>query len=255
MTLGFEGFNRQGMNFLAELREHNDRAWFTPRKAEYERLLKEPLEDLCRALAARFGERGIPLVVDPRRSPFRIYRDVRFSRDKTPYKPFVSASFPYAEVVPAGPDVALVGSDAVSADRPAHVEARGSLARHAGGGGYFHFGPGEIYLGGGVWHPERPWLAAWRALIASDGTRIHAAVDDPAFVREFGELDGERLTRVPTGFAPDHPDASLLRLKDVTFGRHLSDDEAFSPDLPDTIAGALATAVPLLRLLASLTTA
>lgn len=230
----FDGFSRAGLSFLAELREHNDRAWFAAHKGEYVRLLKEPLEALCIALAERFAARGIPLEADPVRSPFRIYRDVRFSRDKTPYKTYVSASFPYAG-----------GSR----------DGRVRLARHAGGGGYFSLGPGEIYVGGGVWHPDRAWLHEWRAAVVAESARLHAVIDAPALIREFGALDGERLTRVPPGFPPDHPDASLLRLKDVTFGRPLSDDEAFSADLPDTLAAAFAVAVPLLDLLAELPTA
>ena len=81
----FPGFTREAIQFLADLAEHNDRAWFQPRKAEFERLLKSPLEELCVALDERFRARGIPLTADPSRSPFRIYRDVRFSKDKSPH--------------------------------------------------------------------------------------------------------------------------------------------------------------------------
>lgn len=218
----FEGFTPAAVDFLAELAANNDRAWFQPRKAEYERLLKRPLEALCVALAERFEARGLPLRADPATSPFRIYRDVRFSRDKSPYKTNVSASFPWT-----------AGGDRF-------------------GGGYFSLGPGEIFVGGGMWHPEPGRLAAWRQLVATDPERVRVAVDDPAFVAAFGSLDGERLTRVPRGYPPDHPLADLLRLKDVTFGRRLSDAEALAPSLPDTIVDALAAAMPVLRLLAGL---
>ncbi len=120
------------------------------------------------------------------------------------------------------------------------------------GGGYFHLSPGEIYLGGGMWHPEPGPLAAWRQEVASHPDRVHAAIDDKAFIAEFGSVGGERTKRMPAGFAGDHPDASLLTLKDVTFGKRLSDDEAFSPALPTILATSLATAVPLLRILATL---
>lgn len=82
----FTGFTPEAIQFLADLAENNDRSWFQPRKAAYERLLKEPMEALCAALAERFADRGIPLLADPKRSPFRIYRDTRFSRNKDPYK-------------------------------------------------------------------------------------------------------------------------------------------------------------------------
>src|SRR5512140_1012954 len=93
----FTGFSRDGIEFLADLAEHNERSWFQPRKAEYERVLKEPLEALCRELGERFEKAGLPLRSDAAKSPFRIYRDVRFSADKSPYKTQISASFPFTE--------------------------------------------------------------------------------------------------------------------------------------------------------------
>ena len=225
-TSEFTGFRPEAVEFLAELAQNNDRTWFQPRKADYERLLKRPLEALCVALAERFEARGLPLHADPVRSPFRIYRDVRFSRDKSPYKTHLGADFPWHE-------------------------ARGD-APHHGPGGYFHMGPGEIYAGGGMWHPEPAKLGAWRRVVDSDPARVHDAIDDPAFVARFGGITGDTLSRVPKGYANDHPDAELLKHKDVTFGRRLSDEEAFSPDLPDVLVETWADAVPVMRLLASL---
>src|SRR4249919_2050989 len=131
-TETFTGFRPEAIQFLADLAENNDRAWFTPRKADFERLLKRPLESLCAALDERFRARAIPLTADPARSPFRIYRDVRFSKDKSPYKTNISASFPWS-----GDE----GPDEPPADRAG-----------ADPGGYFHLSPGEIYVGGGMWH-------------------------------------------------------------------------------------------------------
>jgi uncharacterized protein (TIGR02453 family) len=217
--MAFAGFTRESLQFLADLAANNERAWFAPRKADYERLLKHPLEALCVELGERFAARNIPLVADPARSPFRIYRDTRFSKDKSPYKPYVSASFPW---------------------------------RDGGPGGYFSLRPGEIYLGGGLWHPEPPVLAAWRAAVATRPAEVHAALEDPAFASAFGQVEGERLKRTPAGYPPDHPDAELLKLKDVTFHRRLSDDQALSAGLPDELADGFAAAVPVLRLLAGL---
>lgn len=236
---GFPGFTREAVNFLAELAANNDRAWFQPRKAQYERLVKEPLELLCVALAERFAARGVPLVADPVRSPFRVYRDVRFSRDKSPYRPYASASFPWSG------DRDQPGAPAPVSPRDAHR----ALGRN-GGAGYFHFGPGEAFVGGGMWHPDPAVLRSWREIVDRDRARVRGALEDPAFVREFGSLDGERFPRVPRGFAADHPDAGLLRLRDLTFGRQLSDDDVLSPGLPDLLADVLATAVPAFRLLA-----
>lgn len=90
----FTGFRPEAIQFLADLAVNNNRDWFQPRKAEFERLLKVPLESLVEALGERFSARGLPLVADPKRSIFRIYRDTRFSKDKAPYKTNVSASGP-----------------------------------------------------------------------------------------------------------------------------------------------------------------
>src|SRR4051794_6281405 len=89
----FQGFPPEAIQFLAELAENNTRDWFQPRKGDYERFLKRPMEELCIALDDQFRTRGVPLHADPARSPFRIYRDTRFSKDKSPYKTHVAASF------------------------------------------------------------------------------------------------------------------------------------------------------------------
>src|SRR5207248_3423051 len=141
--------------------------------------------------------RGVPLAADPAKSPFRIYRDVRFSKDKSPYKTNVGASFPYVDRTPSGEAIAATGRR---------------------GGGYFHLSPGEIFVGGGMWHPEPGPLAAWRRLVLEDPARVHAATDDSAFLARFGEVGGERSKRPPAGIPADHPDIALLTLKDVTFG-------------------------------------
>jgi uncharacterized protein (TIGR02453 family) len=219
MSTGFTGFRPEALDFLVELALDNDRSWFQPRKADYEALLKEPLERLCTALDDEFRARRIPLAADPARSPFRIYRDVRFSKDKSPYKTNVGASFPWS-------------------------------GDGGGVGGYFHLEPGATFVGGGMWHPAPARLAAWRNALVSDRARVHAVLEDPAFQAVFGMVDGDHLKRAPTGFAPDDPDIELLKLKDVVFRRALADADILATDLPATIAEALAQAVPLMRLLA-----
>jgi uncharacterized protein (TIGR02453 family) len=223
------GFAPEALQFLTDLAEHNDRAWFQPRKAEYERLLKEPMEALVVALGERFAARGIPIEADPRHAIFRIYRDVRFSKDKSPYKTHISASLPWIEP----------GSGAGS---PGH-----------GNGAYVHIQPEHSYVGGGMWHPEKARLDAFRQAIVDDPDRARAVLEDAAFLRRLGPLDShETLKRVPPGYPADHPMSELLRYKDLTFGRALSDDEVVTPLLPDILADDLAAAVPVFRFLASL---
>ena len=232
----FTGFRPEAIQFLADLASNNDRAWFQPRKAEYERLLKEPLEALITALGEQFASRGIPLRADPSRSPFRIYRDVRFSKDKSPYKTHVAASFGWA------------GDDGDVVERRSHSENV-----HASGG-YFHLQPGESNVGGGVWHPETSRLTAFRQGLVADLDGFRAIVEEPRFRKTFGTVgdDGESLKRVPPGYPADHPAADLLRLKNVTFGRRLADKDATSPKLPVVIAESFEIGTPLMRYLASI---
>jgi uncharacterized protein (TIGR02453 family) len=221
----FTGFSPDALQFLADLAANNDRAWFKPRKADYERLIRVPLEALCVALAERFDQLRLPLEADPKRSPFRIYRDVRFSRDKSPYKSAQGADFPWRD-------------SRDDAKRP-----RGAV------GGYFHLEPGNVFVGGGMWHPEPARLAAFRERVDRDPSAVFRAVEDPRFVSVFGSVSGETLTRNPAGFPGDHPYPRLLRLKDVVFSRRLSDDDVFSPGLPDIIADDLDAARPVLLFL------
>jgi len=227
----FTGFRPEAVQFLADLAENNDRAWFQPRKADYERLLKEPLQAFVAAVGERLEARGVPILADPAKSPFRIYRDVRFAKDKSPYKTNVGAGFPWIE------------------DGPAPARGEG----HRAAGGYFHFQPGEMYLGGGMYHVEKPLIDAWRRAVVDRNDEVHAAIDEPGFHSFFGRVNGhELLRRVPNGFPADHPDAELLRYKDVVFGRRLSDKEVLSPTLPDLVADGFTAAMPVFRLLARL---
>jgi uncharacterized protein (TIGR02453 family) len=234
----FAGFTPAAIQFLADLAQNNDRAWFQPRKADYERLLKEPLEQLCVALAGELAAREIPLLADPKRSPFRIYRDTRFSRDKAPYKTNVAASFPWVGDGPGGLS---------SAAAPLGAEERHGV------GGYVNFRPGEMYVGGGMYQPPRPRIEAFRRAVTADPERVRAVLEEPRFVTTFGAAHtSEALKRVPPGYPADHPQAELLRWKDVIFMRRLADEDVFSPDLPAQLANGFAAATPVLRFLATL---
>ncbi len=235
----FRGFSPDAIQFLADLAENNDRAWFQPRKADFERLLKEPLEAMIVVLAERLEARGVPMRADPRRSPFRIYRDTRFSKDKSPYKTHLGASFPW------------LGGDAA----PAEVGEMGRShdERTHTGGGYFHFQPGEMFAGGGMWQMEKPRVEAFRAAVRDDPERVRAALEEPTFVAWWGDArPHDELKRTPPGYPQDHQLAHMFRWKDVVFGRPLSDEEVLSPELPDRLADGYAAAQPVFRFLATL---
>jgi uncharacterized protein (TIGR02453 family) len=230
MSGSFTGFTPDSMQFLVDLAFNNERAWFGAHKADYERLLRQPLEALCADLADELAQRGVPLRADPKSSPFRIYRDTRFSKDKTPYKTNVAASFPWR------------GDGSATSE--------GQSQRH--GGGYFHMSVEGSYMGGGMWHPEPARLAAYRRAIDEHPDEALAALQDPLYLARFEPVHGDEYKRVPAPYAQDHPHADLLRLKDVTFGRELSTDDVFSATLPATLADGFAAAVPVMRWLASL---
>ncbi len=231
-TGSFSGFRPEATDFLAELAQNNDRAWFQPRKRDFERLLREPMEALVAALAERFEQRGIPLRADPKRSIFRIYRDTRFAKDKSPYKTHLGANFPWVQQ----------GSAHDAIDDGAHAN-----------GGYFHLQPGNDFLGGGLWQATKPRLDAFRQAIVDDPDRVRAALEEPGFAAVFGSVSThETFKRVPPGWPKDHPMADLFRYKDITFGRRLGDDEVRSPDLPDIVANDFEAALPVFRFLATL---
>jgi uncharacterized protein (TIGR02453 family) len=231
-THRFTGFQPDAIDFLADLAQNNERAWFQARKEQYERLLKEPMEAFVAALAEAFEAKRLPLQADPRTSIFRIYRDTRFAKDKSPYKTHLGASFPWVGgSKPAGPI--------------SHTEHRN--------GAYFHLQPGNNYAGGGMWQASKPILDAFRQAILDDERGVRKALEDPDFLKEFGPVTShETLKRVPTGFPVDHPLADWSRYKDIVFGRRLGDDEVYSPMLPTILAEAFASATPVFRFLAGL---
>ena len=230
MPDAFPGFSPDAVDFLVELAQNNDRSWFQPRKAEYERLLREPMEALVADLAERLAARDVPLRADPKRSIFRIYRDTRFSKDKSPYKTHVAANFPWID-----PERGEDGDGG-----------------HAGGG-YINIEPGNHYVGGGLYMASKERLAAFRQAIVDDPQRVQAALEEPGFVAAFGKVDShDQLKRNPPGWPADHPMADLFRYRDIVFGRPLADAEVESPSLPDTLADAYEAGLPVLRFLATL---
>lgn len=225
----FTGFRPEAIDFLVELAQNNERSWFQPRKAEYERLLRDPMQALVAALAERLEARGVPLRADPDRSVFRIHRDTRFAKDKTPYKTNIAARFPW--IGPGG-----------EPDGGAHTN-----------GGYISIQPGNHYQGGGLWMADRSRLELFRRAILDDPDRVRAALEDPGFVATFGAArTHETLQRMPPGWPADHPMAELFRWKDIVFGRNLTDDELFDAGLPDLLAEGYAAAMPVFRFLATL---
>jgi len=220
-------FSTATLTFLRGLKRHNDRAWFEAHRAEYEADVKQPMRELIEEMDIRLTRFAPEIIGEPKRSMFRIYRDIRFSPDKSPYKTHASCWFYHRD-----------GSRAVGR------EAGGG----AGAGLYFRIAPGDSFVGGGMWMPPRDALLKVRDAIAEDPKRIAKIATDRRVVRRFGGLSDEAvLRRVPRGFAPDHPAARWLKFQSFVMGRSLTDAQAVSPRLPALVEADCRLMLPLVR--------
>ena len=184
------------------------------------------MRDLIEEMDLRLARFAPEIIGDPKRSMFRIYRDIRFSKDKSPYKTHAACWF-------------------------YHRDGTRGVGREAAGGGagfYFHIAPGSCFAGGGMWMPPRAALHTLRDAIADDPRAFARIVTERRVTRRFGGMDEEAmLTRVPRGYAPDHPGARWLRFQSFTLGRELRDAEATSARLPALLEADFRLILPLVR--------
>ena len=209
-------------DFLKELRENNNRGWFQANRAHYESTVREPMLRFIADFAPRLHEINRNFVADPRPlggSMFRIHRDTRFSRDKSPYKTHVGVQFRHASA-----------SD---------VHAPGF---------YLHLEPAEVFGACGIWRPEAPTLAAVGEAIAKNPERWRRALSGRGFKAQW-RFDGESLRRPPRGFGPDHPFIEDLKRKDFVTVTDFSEKQACGPDFMRTFAERLRTAAPFMAFL------
>ena len=220
----FSGFRPAAFAFLRSLRRHNDREWFERNRDTYETELRRPLSALAEEIDVRLAAIAPEIVGDPKRSLFRIHRDVRFSADKSPYKTHVACWFHHVD---AGRGV-------------------GTQTPHGGAGFYFHMEADRASLGGGIWMPPRPTLQRIRQAIDEDVRPLATIL--AAARRRFGGLaDEHMLTRMPRGYAESHPAALLLRHQSYTLGRELASRDLLSARLADVLARDFQRLAPLVR--------
>lgn len=226
MTTRFSGFPRGALTFLRQLKRNNRREWFQANKETYDREVLAPLRLLVEEMDVRFGRLAPEFGGDPKRSVFRIYRDVRFSRDKSPYKTHAACWFSHRNASHG------VGSET-----------------HGGGAGYyFHLEPGACFLGGGIWMPPRPSLNRIREAIAAQPAEFGRTMSGRAFRQRFGALSEESmLSRLPRGFSPGHPAERWLRYQSFTVGTALADADVLSRRLADRIERDYRTMLPFVR--------
>jgi uncharacterized protein (TIGR02453 family) len=217
--MGAPRFTPKALSFLRALKRNNDREWFRARKDQYDEHLKMPMITVIEQLASDFQGFAPELVATPK-CVYRIYRDTRFSDDKTPLKTNIAASFRW----------------------------RG-LERHQGAGLYMEVAPSWVWVGGGMYAPQTLQLAAVREHIAANHRHLRALVESPGFRKAVGALEGAKLQRVPRGFAKDHPAAEYLRYRQFLAGREFPPEFACSPRFYAGVLGVFRRVAPLIRFL------
>lgn len=213
-------FTIRTIRFLRALKRNNDREWFRARKEQYEADVRQPMIELLARLDRDFRSFAPEFVAEPKVSLYRIYRDTRFSADKSPLKTHVAAHFPM----------------------------RG-LPKGEGGGLYLEIAPRWVWMGGGLYMPSNPQLRAIRTRIADTHPRFHRLVTAAAFRRHVGDLHGERLSRVPRGYAKDHPAAHYLHFRQFLAGREFEAEFALGATFYRELLATFRAVAPLVRFL------
>ncbi|HEX7555708.1 MAG TPA: DUF2461 domain-containing protein [Leptolinea sp.] len=185
------------INFARDLKMNNNRGWFQEHRSDFE-IARVVFEEYVAALIHDLSITEPLAGISPKDCIFRLNRDLRFTQDKTPYKPYLSAY-----IAPGGRKSRLLGY-------------------------YVHLEPGNCMLAGGLYDPNPRQIAAWREAIDQDPRPFKSIVENEGFRKFFGEVSGERLKTMPRGYAKEHPEANLLRLKSVTGTRHISDAEVIA---------------------------
>lgn len=189
------------LKFLKDLKNNNTKEWFTDNKKVYEGV-KEEFETFIGELIKQIAKFD-PEIADipPKKAIFRIYRDVRFSKDKSPYKTNIGA----------------------------HLAAHRSKP-HDRAGYYIHIQPGNCFLAGGAYDPGNPWITQIRQEIDYNTKEFKKIINGASFKKYFGEIEGEKLKTAPKGFPKDHPELELLKHKSYLAVHNLSDKDVTSPD-------------------------
>lgn len=210
--------------FLRDLKTHNERGWFQANKQRYEADVQAPFLRLITDLAPALKEIGGGFIADPRPSQgslIRIYRDVRFSKDKSPYKTYAAAHFRHGK-----------GKDGAA---PAY---------------FLHLEPGKSVIGGGIWQPEPKALKNIRDKIAGDPKEWGRATTGGA-LGSTCRMAGESLKRPPAGYDPAHPFIDDIKRKDFAISTPLTDREVTAGDFLDVVLKRLRATTPFVQFLSN----
>jgi uncharacterized protein (TIGR02453 family) len=206
----------QALTFLRNLARHNDREWFTPRKAEFETELKEPMLAIVRKITDAMVTFAPNHIRPAEKSLFRIYRDTRFSSDKRPYKTHVAAWWSHQ-----------------------------GLEKTSGAGYYFHVSAKEVIIAAGAYMPEKDQLSAIRHWLVDNHAQFRKLLQSAAVRKTFTEFEGNALTRPPKGFPTDHPSLDLIQCRQWGLSATLPANTALQPDFTAIIIRHFKLAAPV----------
>ncbi|AWM15027.1 TIGR02453 family protein [Flavobacterium sediminis] len=210
--------SQKTFDFLSELQANNNREWFAEHKKEFDREFQNS-KAFFQQVGGELGKQDSIEKVHV----FRIYRDVRFSKDKSPYKAHFSASF--------------------TRTKP--------LLR---GGMYLHIENNNSFVGGGFWDPNAEDLQRIRKEIELDAEELRAILQQPQFIENFGILTGDELKTAPKGFDKNHPDIDLIRKKQYLLARQFSNKEVLQPDFQQEVLKTFAAMRPFFDYMSSVLT-
>lgn len=216
-------FTPELFHFLRDLKRHNHRQWFTAQRERYEACLRGPFLEFISDLGPALHAISPHYIADP--SPvggslLRMHRDIRFARDKSPYKTWAAA----------------------------HFRHRADSQGMHGPGFYLHLEPGEVFAGAGLWHPEPAAQTRIRRAIVDDPAAWKGAVKGRRFLARWA-LAGDSLKRPPRGFDPDHPLIEDLKRKDFLGLCEFSQADVCSPDFLVRYLDACRRAAPFMSFL------
>jgi uncharacterized protein (TIGR02453 family) len=202
VAVGFTGFRREALRFLSDLEKNNDREWFQPRKEQYEAFLRQPMALLVERINADLAKYAPHYATEPSKAIYRIYRDTRFSPNKTPYKTHIGA---------------LLWHRRLDKNQTAAL--------------YFHLSTKEVLIASGIYRPLPEVLLAVRGHIAENHERLRAILRRKVVRNTFGELQGDLLSRPPKGWPANHPAMDLLKRKDLLLEVTLKPSVALRPTM------------------------
>ena len=207
--------SKESFQFLQQIAVNNNKPWFEKNRARYEKARAEWV-----AVVGAVSEGIKKMETIPEKEPakyvHRIYRDIRFSKDKTPYKKFFSA------LIERGPEI-----------RNCPV--------------YLQFQPGRSMMGGGIWDPSPETLKKIRQEIDYNSMALKKIIHSKLFLKHFGKISGAKLARPPKGFEADNPNIELLKFKQLYVQRDLDDELVLSKQLVPEILKSYKVAIPLFQ--------